>query len=93
MLEYGLAIILIGVTLLSAFISAKVPLLGMAVILIDLVMLRELAINGTVIIGYGVVNGGIQTITQQFIELQLTTLIAIMLNIAGTIYGAWTKLK
>lgn len=88
MLEYNLAILLIIITFISAFISWKIPLIGIIVMIVDFLMLRDLAINGKVIMGYGYVGSVITPIIQQFIELQLTTLIGIILNIASTAYGA-----
>lgn len=93
MLEYTLAIIIIIGTLISAFIATKIPLLGFAVILINLLMCVDLASTGTVIMGYEVVGGVVTTVTQTFAEFKLVTVTVILLNIAGTIYGAYEALK
>ena len=88
MLEYTLAIILIVITFISAFISWKIPLIGIIVMIVDFLMLRDLAINGYVIMGYEVISSVITPNIQQFTELTLTTIIGIILNIASTAYGA-----
>lgn len=93
MLEYNLAIILIMITFISAFISWKIPLIGVIVMIIDFLMLRDLAINGYVIMGYELINVTITPNIQQFTELTLTTIIGVMLNIASTIYGALKVLE
>jgi predicted membrane channel-forming protein YqfA (hemolysin III family) len=88
MLEYTLAIILIVITFISAFISWKIPLIGIIVMIVDFLMLRDLAINGYVIMGYEVISSVITPNIQQFTELTLTTIIGIILNITSTAYGA-----
>lgn len=87
MLEYTLAIILIVVTIISAIISTKAPLVGMIVFIVDIIMLMDVALNPTLIMGYEVVGGTLQTVTQVYPELQMLTIVAIILNIGGTLYG------
>lgn len=89
MLDFNLAVILIFIVFLLGFIAYFVPFVGIIGVMIWMMILLNLAITPTVIIGLGfnATSGETYIITQQILELRALSVISIFVCCAGIILG------
>lgn len=86
MIEYDLVLMLTLATFIGGYVGSKVlPLLGFAVVAVDIAVMLDVIQTGTVIIGYSYSGGVATAITQTFPWLPYLITVAMLFCVAGAL--------